>query len=117
MLQGVSLGSGDRGDPVSSRASFGKLCNFGLKTAWSTTRWHALVVPFLSTEPTCQLNILGLDGYSLSMNGRQIGILKEPAKDKSTSAGRRGSTRKTSAPDQVDLGGLLKRQDGGCLET
>jgi len=50
-----------------------------------------------TTETTSELNILGLDGDTLVVDGAQVGILKEG--------------------DEVSLDGLLKSTDGGRLET
>ena len=46
----------------------------------------------LSTETASKLNVLGLDGDTLSVDGAQVGVLKER--------------------DEVSLYGLLKSADG-----
>ena len=52
--------------------------------------------PF-SSDPPGELDVLWHDGYPLSMDGAQVGILEEP--------------------DEVGLGCLLESHDGGALET
>ena len=51
----------------------------------------------LTTEATGQVDILGLDGDTLGVDGSQVGIFKER--------------------DEVGLGGLLEGTDGRGLET
>ena len=51
----------------------------------------------LTTETASQVDILGLDGDTLGVDGSQVGIFEEG--------------------DQVSLGGLLKGTNGGGLET
>ena len=52
--------------------------------------------PF-SSDPPGELDVLWHDGYPLSMDGAQVGILEEP--------------------DEVGLGCLLESHDGVALET
>lgn len=51
----------------------------------------------LTTETAGKLDVLGLDGDTLSVDGAQVGVLKEG--------------------DEVGLDGLLKSTDGGRLEA
>ncbi len=51
----------------------------------------------LTTETTSKLDILGLDGDTLGMDGAQVGVFEEG--------------------DEVGLNGLLKSTDGGRLEA
>jgi hypothetical protein len=51
----------------------------------------------LSTEATSELDILGLDSNTLSVNGSQVGIFEEG--------------------NEVSFGGFLKGTNGGRLET
>jgi hypothetical protein len=51
----------------------------------------------LTTETTSQLDVLGLDGDTLGVDGAQVGVLEER--------------------DEVGLDGLLKSTDGGRLEA
>jgi len=51
----------------------------------------------LTTETTGELDVLGLDGDTLGVNGAKVGVLKER--------------------DEVGLNGLLKSADGGRLEA
>lgn len=51
----------------------------------------------LTTETTGKLDVLGLNGYTLGMNGAQIGIFEEG--------------------DEVSLNGLLESTDGRRLEA
>ena len=51
----------------------------------------------LATETTCKLDIFGLDGDTLGVDGAQIGIFKEG--------------------DEVCLDGFLEGTDGGRLEA
>jgi hypothetical protein len=51
----------------------------------------------LTTETTSQLDVLGLDGDTLGVDGAQVGVLKER--------------------DEIGLNGLLKSTDGGRLEA
>ena len=62
-----------------------------------TKRAHNNSLSALTTETTSQVNILGLDGDTLGVDGSQVGIFEEG--------------------DQVSLGGLLKGTNGGGLET
>ena len=55
------------------------------------------VLSALTTEAASQVDILGLDGHTLGVDGSQVGVLKER--------------------DKVSLRGLLKCADGGGLET
>merc|ERR1719285_1590623 len=49
-----------------------------------------------SSDPPCQLDVLGHDGDTLGVDGAQVGVLKQT--------------------DQVGLAGLLEGTDGGGLE-
>uniref|UniRef100_A0A0E0PTU2 Uncharacterized protein n=1 Tax=Oryza rufipogon TaxID=4529 RepID=A0A0E0PTU2_ORYRU len=51
----------------------------------------------LAADPAGELDVLGHDGDALGVDGAQVGVLKEP--------------------DEVRLGGLLQRGDGGALEA
>ena len=51
----------------------------------------------LASDAAGELDVLGHDGHALGVDGRQVGVLKEA--------------------DQVGLGRLLERQDGGSLEA
>lgn len=51
----------------------------------------------LTTEATGELDVLGLDGDTLGVDGAQVGVLKEG--------------------DEVSLNGLLESTDGGGLEA
>jgi hypothetical protein len=51
----------------------------------------------LTTEATSELDVLGLDGDTLGMDGAQVGVLEEG--------------------DEVGLDGLLESADGGGLEA
>lgn len=51
----------------------------------------------LTTEAASELDILGLDGDTLGVDGAQVGVLEEG--------------------DEVRLDGLLKSTDGGGLEA
>ncbi len=51
----------------------------------------------LAANTTRELNVLGHDGYTLGMNGAQVGVFKQPNK--------------------VCFGSLLKGKDGSTLET
>lgn len=51
----------------------------------------------LTTEATSQLDVLGLDGDTLGVDGAQVGVLEER--------------------DEVGLDGLLQSTDGGALEA
>ena len=51
----------------------------------------------LATDAAGKLDVLGHDGHTLGVDGRQVGVLEEA--------------------DQVSLGRLLERQDGGSLEA
>jgi len=51
----------------------------------------------LSTEAASELDVLGLDGDTLGVDGAQVGVLEEG--------------------DEVSLNGLLKSADGGRLEA
>lgn len=51
----------------------------------------------LATETTGELQVLGLDGDALGVDGGQVGVLEEG--------------------DEVGLGRLLEREDGGGLES
>jgi histone H3 len=59
------------------------------------SRSHRLVA--LASETAGQLDVLGLDGDTLSVDGAKVGVLKEG--------------------DEVRLDGLLKSTDGGRLES
>jgi hypothetical protein len=50
-----------------------------------------------TTEATSELDVLGLDGDTLGMDGAQVGVLEEG--------------------DEVGLDGLLESADGGGLEA
>ena len=50
----------------------------------------------LSTDPTCQLDVLGHDGDPLGMNGAQVGVLEET--------------------NEVSLAGFLKSSNSRALE-
>ena len=50
-----------------------------------------------AAETTSKLDVLGLDGDTLGMDGAEVGVLKEG--------------------DKVSLNGLLERTDGGRLEA
>jgi hypothetical protein len=51
----------------------------------------------LTTEAAGELDVLALDGDTLGVDGAEVGVLEEP--------------------DEVGLGGLLQRGDGGALEA
>jgi hypothetical protein len=51
----------------------------------------------LTTETTSKLDVLGLDGDTLGVDGAQVGVFEER--------------------DEVSLDGLLKSTDGGRLEA
>ena len=51
----------------------------------------------LATQATGQLDVLGLDGDTLGVDGAQVGVLKQG--------------------DEVSLNGLLQSTDGGALEA
>ena len=51
----------------------------------------------LSADTAGQLDVLGHDGHTLSVDGAQVGVLEET--------------------DQVSLAGLLQSHDGGALEA
>ena len=51
----------------------------------------------LATDAARQLDVLGLDGHTLGVDGREVGVLEEA--------------------NQVGLGGLLEGQDGRALEA
>jgi histone H3 len=59
------------------------------------SRSHPLVA--LASETAGQLDVLGLDGDTLGVDGAEVGILEEG--------------------DEVRLDGLLKSTDGGRLES
>jgi len=50
----------------------------------------------LSSDPSCQLDVLGHDGHPLGVDGAQVGVLEQA--------------------DQVSLAGLLQSHHGGALE-
>jgi len=50
----------------------------------------------LSTDPPCELDVLGHDGDTLGVDGAQVGVLEQP--------------------DQVGLAGLLESSNSGRLE-
>merc|ERR1711953_457451 len=50
-----------------------------------------------SSDPPCQLDVLGHDGDTLGVDGAQVGVLKQT--------------------DQVGLTGLLQSSNGGGLES
>jgi len=51
----------------------------------------------LTTEAASQLDVLGLDGNTLGMDGAEVGVFEER--------------------DEVSLNGLLERTNGGALEA
>jgi len=51
----------------------------------------------LSADAAGELDVLGHDGYPLGVDGAEVGVLEEG--------------------DEVRLGGLLERDDGGSLES
>jgi hypothetical protein len=51
----------------------------------------------LAPDPAGELDVLGHDGDAFGVDGAEVGVLEEP--------------------DEVRLGGLLKRGDGGALEA
>uniref|UniRef100_A0A0D3GD29 RING-type E3 ubiquitin transferase n=1 Tax=Oryza barthii TaxID=65489 RepID=A0A0D3GD29_9ORYZ len=51
----------------------------------------------LAADPARELDVLGHDGDALGVDGAQVGVLEQP--------------------DEVRLGGLLQRGDGGALEA
>uniref|UniRef100_A0A8R7QPZ3 Uncharacterized protein n=1 Tax=Triticum urartu TaxID=4572 RepID=A0A8R7QPZ3_TRIUA len=51
----------------------------------------------LAPDAPCELDVLGHDGDALGVDGAEVGVLEEP--------------------DEVRLGGLLQRGDGGALEA
>lgn len=61
------------------------------------TSQHHLLCGSLSTQTTSELDILGLDGDTLGVDGAQVGVLKER--------------------DEISLDGFLKRTDGRALEA
>ena len=61
------------------------------------TEVPSLLCGSLTTQTTGELDILGLDGDTLGVDGAQVGVLKEG--------------------DEVGLNGFLKRADGRALEA
>jgi hypothetical protein len=64
---------------------------------FASTRYASRGLRSLSSESSSELEVLGLDGDSLGVDGGQVGVLEEG--------------------DEVSLGSLLEGHDGGGLES
>jgi len=84
-------------DSKSLRVAFTKCLLLLWRSKLSYQRVNRVRLRPLPPQPACQLDILGLDGDPLGVNGGQVGVLEET--------------------DEVGLGGFLEGADGGGLEA